>query len=36
MILDMEIGPGERLTERWIEARLGGLPNLGPDCVVPS
>lgn len=23
MILDMEIGPGERLTERWIESHLG-------------
>ncbi|MFG1404192.1 GntR family transcriptional regulator [Xanthobacter sediminis] len=23
MILDMEIGPGERLTERWAEAQLG-------------
>ena len=23
MILDMDIGPGERLTERWAEAQLG-------------
>ncbi|MCB8881089.1 GntR family transcriptional regulator [Acidisoma cellulosilytica] len=23
MILDMEIGPGERLTERWVEGQLG-------------
>ncbi|EMA3640188.1 GntR family transcriptional regulator [Providencia stuartii] len=23
MILDMEIGPGERLTERWIEGQVG-------------
>lgn len=23
MILDMELGPGERLTERWAEAQLG-------------
>ncbi len=23
MILDMEVGPGERLTERWIEGQLG-------------
>ncbi|TIX38987.1 MAG: GntR family transcriptional regulator, partial [Mesorhizobium sp.] len=23
MILGLEIGPGERLTERWIESRFG-------------
>ncbi|MDB0533154.1 GntR family transcriptional regulator [Ralstonia solanacearum] len=23
MILDMEIGPGERLTERWLEGQTG-------------
>ncbi|WP_247312295.1 GntR family transcriptional regulator [Ralstonia pseudosolanacearum] len=23
MILNMELGPGERLTERWAEAQLG-------------
>jgi len=23
LILDMEVGPGERLTERWLESRLG-------------
>lgn len=23
MILDMEVGPGERLTERWMESQLG-------------